>query len=219
MFGQHRELPFTQRHRNTNTSVCKRILRSQVWKGTKVLIFFFFFQSQFSQGKLNWHELLKTSWAQDHLGTEKKTEARIPNQSVSCRACALTSPPYRCLLASLSAISVLPESTDIPLTWNIIFPSPYLQWAPPCFCPIHTITEKYDKKKKDKTAQSTKCFANSLPLVKDVSKTPALKMSHGWNHCCGGVLQGHFVRTYQKASQYLKEKVQNVIWTAETCYT
>lgn len=115
------------RHRNTNTSVCKRILRSQVWKGTKVLIFFFFFQSQFSQGKLNLHELLKTSWAQDHLGTEKKTEARIPNQCVSCRACALTSPPYRCLLASLSAISVLPESTDIPLTWNIIFPSPYLQ--------------------------------------------------------------------------------------------
>lgn len=126
-FGQHRELPFTQRHRNTNTSVCKRILHSQVWKGTKVLIFFFFFQSQFSQGKLNLHELLKTSWAQDHLGTEKKTEARIPNQCVSCRACALTSPPYRCLLASLSAISVLPESTDIPLTWNIIFPSPYLQ--------------------------------------------------------------------------------------------
>lgn len=106
-FGQHRELPFTQRHRNTNTSVCKRILRSQVRKGIKVL----FLQSQFSQGKLNWHELLKTSWAQDHLGTEKKTEARIPTQSVSCRACALTSPPYRCLLASLSAISVLPEST------------------------------------------------------------------------------------------------------------
>lgn len=47
------------RHRNANTSVCKSILRSQVRKGTTVL----FLKSPFSQGKLNWHELLKTSWA------------------------------------------------------------------------------------------------------------------------------------------------------------
>lgn len=178
-FGQHRELPFTQRHRNTNTSVCKRILRSQVWKGTKVLIFFFFFQSQFSQGKLNLHELLKTSWAQDHLGTEKKTEARIPNQCVSCRACALTSPlpTDACLLPCQPSQSYL-KARIFHLPGTSSFPAHIYSELRRASVPF-TQSQKSMIKKKDKTAQSTKCFANSLPLVKDVSKTPALKMSHG----------------------------------------
>lgn len=170
------------RCRNANSSTCKAILYSQSMERYHSA----FLQSPLPRGKLNWREFLKTSWTIcsrpcGNIG-EDWTQDSHPLANLQGLVTDYTPhthtgawlpppPPFQVPAGlSVSHLTILSESTSIPLIWNVIFPSPYLQWSLLHFCPIHVITKNYDEKK-GKTVQSTKCFTNTLLLVKETSQT------------------------------------------------
>ena len=146
------------------------------------------------------------------MAMEQKTEPGTPAHRWSCRAWLLLALPTHTQAPACPPVSHLttsPESTSTPLTWNIVSPSPYLQWSLLRVCPIHTIAKNYNEiKGKQFKAQSTLLhFAGSRRNQKNICTQNVVWAKRSLLLSAAGTLH----MDIPKASPYLKEKVQMAI--------